>query len=206
MRLLVLDMDQTFYNPQAPFRAVMAELRAAGFAQERVEATLAIANERGYSFEVHLELLGVPRVAAEVYVRKWRKNYQDGRRFLLPGVESAILALPRSVRVMLVTFGDERFQRQKWDGLPGAFRARFAATHFVLELKGPTLARIAAEAHADEEIIFADDSPSHLLSTRQHAPRVRCVRMMWPQFGLKAHEGDGVEWPVVTTIDELVRL
>lgn len=206
MRLFVLDMDQSFYNPHAPFARVMAELRAHGFAANRIEGTLTEANARGYSFELHLELLGVPDQAARVYARRWAQNYEDGSRFLLPGVESAIATLPPEDRVMLVTFGDERFQRQKWDGLPEAFRERFVATHFVLEPKGPTLARIAAQARPGEEVIFADDSPSHLFSTRQHAPGVRCVRMMWPQFGLKAHEGDGVEWRVATNIDELVRL
>lgn len=206
MITLVLDMDQTFYNPHAPFKRVMAELQRYGFAPGRIEATLAEANNRGYSFELHLRLLGVDPTPASVFARRWANYYADGARFLLPGVERGVHDLHVRHRLRLVTFGDTIFQRRKFDNLPEAFQLRFVATHYVLELKGPTLARIADEVGPDEEVVFADDSASHLLSVRKHAPRVRCVRMMWPQFNLQPHPGDGVEWQVATNFDELVNL
>lgn len=51
-----------------------------------------------------------------------------------------------------------------------------------------------------------DDTPEHLVDARRKAPWVRCIRMAWPGKHFITHQSDGIDWPVVHSLETIVRI
>jgi hypothetical protein len=100
----------------------------------------------------------------------------------------------------LVTFGVEKFQREKWERLTG-FHPHFTDQSFVVPgaFKGEVLADRVAEF--DGDAYFVDDSVTWLRDALLKAPSVRRIRAVWVT-GYTPHSGDGTLWFVAHTPEQ----
>lgn len=199
---LFLDMDDTFYNWRAMFEGVREALRGRGCTDARIDAAVAKANAKGFSFDRLLEYLHFDMRPAHCLARELDYHLSISGRHVFDHTLSVLWRIAKLMDIELLTFGYKPYQQAKWAALE-RLHTDFTATHFVYNdrTKGEV---IAAESSSDGLVFFCDDNPDQLLDVRAKAPWCQCVRMRHRQIPSEDHPGDGVEWAVVHDMHELL--
>ena len=202
-RRFFFDLDRTLYDTDAVTQSIHQDLCEAGHHAEDVKRHAASLHESGYSFERHMQLLGIPTEEIACKADTLRAHFLNGNRYLYPDVLLGIEYLKHLGECILLTFGDPAFQGEKVNGI-NLIQSNFTVTHFVwLDRKKSDVIRRYGQ-HA--ETWFFENDPKHLEDVRIHTPWVKCVRIARERLPFVPHPLDGKQWPVVETLDGFIRL
>lgn len=202
-RRIFFDLDFTLYDTHAFMSDLRANMLRQGFPDEAIQAGFDKFNDIGYSFELHLEMMGCRPDLIPVCANELLYHLSHGMKYLLPGVFDGLVGLADHSELHLLTFGFPEFQRAKFSGLQEV-AGLFTECHYVW--KGESKGDVIARFDDDVENWFVDDSPGHLHDGCAKAPKIKAARMCWPQFQLKYDARDHLWWDVVRSLDEFVEL
>ncbi len=200
---IFFDLDKTLFDSDALVACIREDLERYGKTREEIERTSKQASAQGYSFEKHLGFLRFKKDFIKERSELYRALLSAGDQFLFPGVEDSMQRLSQLATCHLLTFGLPRYQREKARGIV-AFQGLFTTQHFVWRerTKGDVLKQYGPQ----NAVYFVDDTPDHLVDARMKAPWVRCIRMAWPGKRFVAHQNDGIDWPVVRSLETIVKI
>ncbi len=192
------DFDRTLYDTDSFYRLVNNDLISHGHTEKEIHDVKSALDS--YSFSGLLAGLGYTEDQVAEMIGDFHQHFYQGNILLLPNVTQTLSQIAHAHECHLLTFGDEAFQRAKYDGTSD-LHPIMHGTHFITHghTKGEAL-RDAGEG----TVTFVDDSPEQLLDVHEKAPWVTLIRIMWPKFELTAHPEDGKLWNVVTSIEELI--
>ena len=199
------DLDCALLNTHALMDPIVDDLVFCDFPQEAILDARNRAVELGYTFELHLKLLGVPEEKISERARFYYEFLNDrGNQLLYPGVPALIERLfQRGIPCELVTSGVPEFQIAKFKGLT-RISSYFTACHFLWK-GAPKANTIRARLLEGERGVFTDDSTCWL--DHPLLERLTRVRMMWPQNPeARPHPKDGVDWQVARSAEELEQI
>jgi hypothetical protein len=192
------DLDRTLYNTEALYDLVRKDLSAHGHTNEEVNDAKKALDD--YTFEGLLARLGYsPNRIAEMTAH-FQRHFSEGNNLLMGNVTKTLRRISETDECHLLTFGDGRFQKNKYAGLTD-LHPFFHETRFIS--LGQTKGDILRDA-GEGIVYFVDDAPYQLIDVHEKAPWVTLIRMMWPTFELEPHPEDGRLWRVITSIEELI--
>ncbi|MEI6511307.1 MAG: HAD family hydrolase [Candidatus Uhrbacteria bacterium] len=201
----VFDLDHTLLNTESLwFRPVLDWLETyTGLPRAVIDDRFAECNRRTFTFESLFAALGIPIGQwAEVEHRLRAGLSSRANASLYPFVVQMLTERARVARLVLVTAGDEAWQRWKFDQLTELhpfFRPE--DRHFV-PLSGSKVARVELY-RAAPRISFVDDSPRWLEEVAARVPHVRLIRPVWAGTTAPTdHPGDGRHWDVACSAME----
>lgn len=195
--VLYLDFDRTLFDVDAMMRPVKELLLACdGVDEASYEAAYRVAKRGGYSFERHLDGLGISDARRQQALSFFISRTQLGDMLLFPEVIPTILELRKDFELFLLTFGNEELQRRKFESCRSLVTA-FSGTYYVhgAQTKGQILAKYGSRTGMS---YFLDDSAFELQDVRKQAPEVGVVQIV--RQGLPAKAGEvlrGNDWPIV---------
>jgi phosphoserine phosphatase len=203
MPICVFDLDRTLYDVDAIKRLAFRHVADCGITATIYEAAYRQTADAGFSFEGWLAACNLSHADRERLLPILYRYIDDGKPFLLPGVEEGLRRLRAQTDCQILTYGFPTFQNRKLAGLADV-NALFSTRTCVwqTQTKGDIL-----RDYPQSEVIFLDDAARFLLDVQVKAPAVRCVRMANAHVPAHAIPEDGTRWPVVTSFaafEELV--
>lgn len=199
-----LDLDRTLYRTDEFLRGIRQDLVNRGYSSERIDEHLASLSHAGdYTFERHLQLLGMSREQIVRCVTLYREMQKRGDTHLYDDVLPALPRLARLSTCVLLTYGHPSYQQDKFLGI-GSIQGFFQDQHYVHRdrTKGEVIRDYAPQATT----WFLDDSPTQLFDAKHKSPTTQLVRIMRAVDRLPPHLGDGTIWRVVPTFEAFVDL
>ena len=197
--LTLLDTERRWFGP------VLVELgRFAGLPKVEVEQRFAECNRTTFTFPSFFRALGIDERLWPTLERRLRADLASrANACLYEDVVPVLASRARVARLVLVTAGNEAWQRWKFDQLTD-LHPFFAPEdrHFV-PLNGSKADCIALYGDASR-MSFQDDSPTWLAEARDQVPGIRLVRvMMRGRSPATDHPGDGRVWDVACSMAEI---
>lgn len=169
------DLDETLLNTPALLRPILEDLGdAVGRAPEDVRRAISELDKVGFTWERLFHAISLPPGRFAEKSAMCAAQYARAEAYLFPGALDAVRALDPLAEQILVTFGDQAFQRRKWSAIQ-SLHPFFHAAHFV---DGETLGKgplIASYDPAGVASLFVDDSPRWQSDCALHAPHVERV-------------------------------
>ena len=198
------DLDRVLLRTDALLQWILEDLgRAVGWQPEQIAVAIVEVDKTGFEWCKLLEHVGLPREQCDVKEKLYFDHYETRTcDFVAPGVLAVVTQLAeRGMKQSLVTFGQEKFQREKWNRLT-PFHPYITTQSYVRpgETKGERIAELLTEDDASEAF-FVDDSTEMLRSALLHSPRVRRIRATWIVEHIP-HPGDDVYWFVACTPEQ----
>ena len=200
------DLDLTLFDTEAGwFGPLLGRLvLRTGRPRPEVDAAFAACNRTTFTFPKFLGALGVPESERDSLEAELRDDLaRRANDCLFPGVLELLEARSRAARLVLVTAGDEAWQRWKFDCLTELHPFfNLPDRHFV-PLLGSKADRLVPYERA-AQLSFVDDSPRWLLEAHRRLRRTRLVRAtMTGGVSGSDHAGDGREWDVACSAREI---
>lgn len=169
------DLDETLLDTPALLRPILEDLgEAVGRAPEDVRRAISELDKLGFTWERLFVAIGLPLGRFAEKSAMCAAQYARAEAYLFPGAREAVAGLAPIAEQILVTFGDQAFQRRKWSAIP-SLHSFFHAAHFVdgeTIGKGPLIASYDPSGVAS---VFVDDSPRWQTDCALHAPHVERV-------------------------------
>ena len=195
----LLDTERRWFRPALEWLAAYTKLQ-----NSVVDERFAECNRTTFTFEklfVALDIAQRYSDRIEVQLRGTLSIRANG--CLYPRVVEMLEDRSSVARLVLVTAGDEAWQRWKFEQLTRLHPYfRVGDRHFV-PLDGSKADRVALYRGASR-VSFVDDSPRWLDEVRGRFPMVRLVRPVWASDGVvEDHSGDGKHWDVACSAPEI---
>lgn len=195
----LLDTERTWFEPVLDWLALFT-----GLPRRIVDERFAECNRNTFTFDSLFARL-------EIDTRLWTRIELDLRAglsaranlSLYPFVLPLLEARRRVARLVLVTAGDEAWQRWKFDQLTDLHPFFHPGDRHFVPLSGSKADRVALYRGASR-VSFVDDSPRWLDEVRGRVPNARFIRAVWPSDVPAAdHSGDGRHWDVACSAAEI---
>ncbi len=203
MTRIFFDLDRTLYDTDAMVQPIYKDMQSMGHTIENIAKTKHRLIETGYSFERHLEDLGVSPKVVQEKSDAYRAMQQAGDRFLYPGVIEGVRRLAAAHECLILTFGHPPFQQHKLECI-NTLKLYIQKIHYV-DMNPPTKGEVI-QSYGESPSWFIDDSPVQLFDVQAKAPWAHRVRIRWPNTESPDHPGDHVDWYVVRNMEELIEL
>ncbi len=202
----VFDLDHTLLNAEALwFRPALDWLETyTGLPRAVVNERFAACNKKTFTFESLFASLGVPSPHWERIERLLRGGLSSrANRSLYPFVLPMLAERRRVARLVLVTAGDEAWQRWKFEQLTELHPLFLPEDCHFVPLAGSKADRVDPYRVASR-LSFVDDSPRWLEEVASRISHARLIRPVWSDTTAAAdHPGDGKHWDVACSAAEI---
>lgn len=195
----LLNTERLWFGPTLNWLATYSRLP-----RSAVDERFAECNRTTFTFEKLFEALDInPRFWDWIEYEQRKDLSVRANPSLYPRVVEMLSARQRVARLVLVTAGDETWQRWKFDQLTELHPFFHPDDRHFVPLNGSKADRLALYRGASR-VTFLDDSPRWLDEVRGRFPMVRLVRPVWASDGVvEDHSGDGKHWDVACSAPEI---
>lgn len=202
----VFDLDHTLLDTERGwFQPVLGRLAlVTDLSRAEINKRFAECNRATFTFPRLFEALGIGEKGWAAFEADLRLGLSArANPCLYPDVVEMLASRHRVARLVLVTAGDEEWQRWKFDQLTDLHPFFHPGDRHFVPLSGSKADRLALYRGASR-VAFVDDSPRWLVETGEAVRGVRLVRaLMGDQSSALDHPGDGRHWDVACSAMEI---
>ncbi|PIX62496.1 hypothetical protein CO057_01685 [Candidatus Uhrbacteria bacterium CG_4_9_14_0_2_um_filter_41_50] len=196
-------MDGTQIDTNKYIQDLLIWIARRGHKMEGVVSSYNILRRSGYSIKNHLIFLGESVNTARMGEKEAEKYFADFSKYIFSDVEPILKRIQNlGFCLYLLTFGDEEFQKAKWQKLH-LLHPFFEKTFFAHkgQSKGEIFVR---ETSSDQVVYFIDDDENWLSQVKEMAPWVNGVQINRCDSQLATGSSNG--WPIIGSFEELIKL